>query len=117
MKKYKILKIKDEYKLSIKTLSFKLIRNEVPISLKNDYNWNQIHRDGLRHQNRVEELLYRTNTLKNQALNNIAREINSVNELHLTYSRSKFKKYCQNEIINEYSETINCNNDNCRDCQ
>ena len=116
MKKLKILKIRDEYKVSVKLLAWSIIRNLVPISIKNDYNWTLNQRDGLRNQNRVEELLFRSNNLSNQLYQKLAKQINEINVIQQNYSKNRYKNTIRNEIINGYVDTVICNNVNCKNC-
>ena len=116
MKKYKILRIKDEYNMALKLLAWSMIRNLAPLSIKKDYNWVIGQREGMRNHTRVEELLYRSNSLKNQLYQNLAKKINEQNEIYQNYSKVRYRNTMKKEIILTYNEIIRCNNINCRDC-
>ena len=115
MKNHKILSLRDEYNVALSVLAWSTIRNMIPVSIKNDYNWvNQ--RTGLRNITRVEEYLYRSNNLKNQLYQNLARRINEFNEMHINFSKNRYKKLLRDEKIDSYSDNVRCNNITCRDC-
>ena len=116
MKKYKILKIEDEYKVSTKLLAWASVRNLIPLAIKNDFIWHIQQRDGMRNNNRVTELLYRSNVLKNQLFQKVSYEINRIDTIHQNFSKRKYKNLIRKEILTNYSANVNCININCRDC-
>ncbi len=116
LKKYGLLKVKDEYIKAIKILAWQLIRNIAPNSIKKEFNWINNDMRLVRRQRRVIVTRFVNNRLNNQAIGEIERWLNKTTVDQVNYKIGKFKRETKKKLVQKYRDTIICNNEGCSEC-